>query len=169
MNAVKRPEEDRQLYMGLDGKVGTFDALVDYETNATEARSRTPAGLNDKHLGGEIRNGRAVGFHHEGSANGRSRLVAGTETKPDAAGVYRARVEVRDDNGQWITKPSPSTFFPKHWTRSQVRTAILEAFANRSDMGNGNWTGKTSGGLAVVGHSDASGVIDSVYPVREGN
>jgi len=251
VNAVQRPEQDRQLYIGLDGRVGTFDALVDYEleqralasnpgttlgslaasaaavrggdtqriraagalgnalqaaaagiaigpglgrrtrsaggtmprraqgpdtqpatgtttTTATEARSRTPAGLNDKHLGGEVRNGRAVGFHHEPSANGRSRLVPGTVTKPDASGVYRARVEVRDDNGQWIEKRGPSTFFPKHWTRSEVRTAILEAFANRTDRGDGNWSGKASGGLIISGHSDENGVIDSAYPSRDG-
>lgn len=248
VNAVQRPEENRQLYMGLDGKVGTFDALVDYEleqralasnpgttlgsltaavaavrggdtgriraagalgnaiqaaaagiappglgrrtrsaggtmprraqgpdtqpatsstTNATEARSRTPAGLNDKHLGGEIRNGRAVGFHHEASANGRGRLVGGTATRPDARGVYRANVEVRADDGTWVRKVALSTFFPKHWTRTEVRTAILEAYANRVDRGNGTWRGTIAGGMTIIGHSDAGGVIDSAYPELE--
>jgi len=262
-------EEDRTLYIGLDGKIGTFQALVDYEleerilagnpgtvtgstaatfaryrstdemraagqlgnavgglggaiagkdlrklgevppkrsgrrrprpegpglgrrtrsaggmmprrndrrlaaaettaATATEtARSRTPAGLNDKHLGGEIRGGRAVGFHHEASANGRSRLVPGSETKPDAHGVYEARVEIRNDAGDWVAKGTPSSFFPKQWTRSEVRTAILQAYANRHDDGNGNWSGTVADGMRINGHSDQAGVIDSAYPLVE--
>jgi hypothetical protein len=130
----------------------------------TTARSRTPMGLNDKHLGGEVRNGRAVGFHHEASANGRSRLVAGTVTKPDSRGVYCASVEVKNDAGDWVAKNAPSTFFPKHWSRTQVRTAILEAYANRKDLGAGDWSGTTADGMTIRGHSDRAGVIDSAYP-----
>ena len=271
LNAPRPPQEDRALYIGLDGKVGTFQALVSYEleerilagnpgtttgswtatlairgkatteevraagelgnavenlagvaagfkleklgrspppevsgrrsprargpglgrrtrsaggamprrndgrvaqagaaTAPVEARSRTPAGLNDKHLGGEIRNGRAIGFHHEASASGRARLVGGTATAPDARGVYRARVEVKNDDGTWVAKGTPSTFFPKDWTRTEVRTAILEAYANRSELGNGDWRGKTAQGMLVIGHSDTTGVIDSAYPEMEG-
>ena len=133
----------------------------------TSARSRTPAGFNDKHLGGEIRGGRAMGVHHEPSGEGTSRTMPGTVSKPDKHGVYTARVQVRADDGTWVDKHAPSTFFPKTWTRSEVRTCILEAFANREDLGGGNWSGKTRSGITVQGHSDARGVIDSAYPLWE--
>jgi hypothetical protein len=131
-------------------------------------RSRTPTGINDKHLAGEIRNGRAVGFHLEAASNGSARVVPGTASKPDKHGVYKATVEIKDPaTGQWVTKRTESTLFPKGWTRSEVRTAILEAFANRKDLGNGNWEGKLANGMMIVGHCDANGYVDSAYPIRE--
>jgi hypothetical protein len=107
-----------------------------------------------------------VGFHLEAAANGSARVVPGTVSKPDRYGVYRATVEIKDPaTGQWVRKNTPSTFFPKGWTRSEVRTAILEAFANRRELGNGTWEGTLANGMTIMGHCDANGYVDSAYPV----
>src|SRR5262245_66538386 len=62
---------------------------------------------------GEInRHGEAVGYHHRpnGSDPPSARLLEIVQP-PDANGVYRARVAIRDSaSGAWVRKDIPSTF-----------------------------------------------------------
>ncbi len=141
---------------------------------ATSPVSREVTSVADKHiLNGEVTYPRgrpvATGFHHQAPGTESSaRLVPGTQSSTNARGVYRSAVEIKDPaTGQWIRKDALSTFFPKTWTRSEVRTAILEAFANRTDLADGKWTGRLSNGMPVVGFLDESGRITSAYPEKE--
>jgi Bacterial EndoU nuclease len=111
----------------------------------------------------------AAGFHHQApGTESNARIVPGTQSAPDRHGVYEGRVEIKDPaTGQWVRKTAQSTFFPKTWTRSEVRTAILDAFANRTDVGNGRWTGRLSTGMRVTGYLDEARRITSAYPVKE--
>jgi Bacterial EndoU nuclease len=136
--------------------------------------ARQPTSLADKHmLNGEVTSSRGVpratGFHHQApGTEANARIVPGTQTPPNARGVYRGTVEVKDPaTGQWVRKDADSTFFPKTWTRSEVRTAILEAFANRTDRGGGVWTGRLSNGMVVTGYVDRAGRVTSAYPEME--
>ena len=66
--------------------------------------------------------------------NGDVRVIAGTESAPDATGVYRAHVQMADPDrpGLWVTKtdrngkPMDNTMFPKSWNAERV-AAELEA------------------------------------------
>lgn len=135
------------------------------------AGRRAPSSLADKHiLNGEINaRGAATGFHHEGvGSETNARIVPGTQTRPNGLGVYTARVEIKDPaTGAWVLKNAESTFFPKTWTRSEVRTAILEAFANRTEEGEGRWVGTLASGMKVRGFVDDSRRIVSAYPEME--
>ena len=64
---------------------------------------------------GEInRHGEAVGYHHRPiGVDPPGARVLRIVQPPDASGVYRARVALRDPpTGAWIDKKAPSTFFP---------------------------------------------------------
>jgi hypothetical protein len=137
----------------------------------SSAAARQPTSVADKHiLNGEVTTTRgkpvATGFHHEGDGTeGSARIVVGTQTAANAHGVYKGSVEMKDPaTGQWVRKGAESTFFPKTWSRSEVRTAVLEAFANRTDTGNGTWEGRLANGMKVSGYVDGSGRITSAFP-----
>jgi hypothetical protein len=137
-----------------------------------EPRARTPAGYDDRHItGGEIKysaSGRpeAQGFHLEGAhAEGKARVVKGTRTRPDARGVYKGAVEVKDPRtGQWVRKRRDSTFFPEGWDRQRVRREVMDAYANRTELGDGVWTGTSRSGMEINGFVDNAGRITSAYP-----
>lgn len=155
---------------GFGRRTRTFQA-----GGTADARRRTPVAFDDKHvLNGEVKRTaggalRAVGFHHQAPGTEQNaRIVSGTQTKPDRFGVYEASVEVRDtETGQWVRKNRASTFFPQQWSRSEVRSAVLEAYANRVDRGGGEWEGRLSSGMRIIITTDTSGRITSAYPLRE--
>jgi len=170
-----RVAEGRTRVAARTGAMAPARTTAAQSADRPDIAGRTPTAINDKHiLNGEVsldQRGRpyATGFHHQASGTeGSARLVPGTEWKPNRFGVYRADVEIRDPaTGQWLRKAAFSTFFPKHWTRSEVRTSILEAFANREDFGNGRWRGQLKGGMTIEGYVDASGRVTTAYPVME--
>ncbi|MDB4944825.1 MAG: hypothetical protein JWP97_4359 [Labilithrix sp.] len=139
---------------------------------AEPSKARTPTGIADKHImNGEVKYDkaghlRAVGFHHQApGTEANARIVKGTVSKLDEHGCYTANVEIKDPKtGRWILKQKPSSFFPQSWDRSQVRKTVLEAYANREVLPDGNWIGKTSSGITVHGYTDAAGRITSAYP-----
>lgn len=89
-------------------------------------------------------------------------------TKPDKHGVYSAEVEIRDPRtDRWVKKEGFSTFFPKEWTRSEVRTAILEAYARRPDPDARAWTARLPSGMHVFVAVDESDRIITVYPAQQ--
>lgn len=72
---------------------------------------------------------RATGFHHEG--DGTLARVGRVLRSPDASGVYKARVQVRDlDAGAWLDKPGASSLFPRDWSRDRVVTEVQSAYWN---------------------------------------
>jgi hypothetical protein len=84
--------------------------------------------------------------------NGDVRIVPGTESAPNAVGVYRATVEMPNPAvpGAWITKPGNNhTMFPD-WSRSRLQVELDAAWLNRS-VQNQTWAGQTPSGVQVRG------------------
>ncbi|PHA85118.1 hypothetical protein COE78_22105 [Bacillus pseudomycoides] len=104
--------------------------------------------LNNKaaeHLfhGNFNRRGEPGGYHHE-SMMGGGKVKPGSESPPNRFGVYSAEIEVNA-----VLKESPSTFFPKHWDRTQVMEAIHEAYSNKRRISGKLYSGKTSEGMEI--------------------
>ena len=127
--------------------------------------------MNVKHIfHGEInQKGRAVGFHHRGLIGHQRRARVVQITKPpNAQGVYEAEVEIYDSaSRRWITKPTPSTFFPNSWYRAQVVDEIGGAFKNRIFTSGEKWRGISPSGLTIEGYLDNAGNINTAYPLYE--
>ena len=117
---------------------------------------------------GEInRHGEAVGYHHR--LNGEDPPGARVERivqPPDASGVYRARVVLRDPaTGEWIDKKAPSTFFPDAMSDDEVVAAVLAAFQTARRRSDGQFVGTSGRGFAIEGWYQ-SGRINAAYPLR---
>jgi len=117
---------------------------------------------------GEInRHGEAVGYHHR--LNGEDPPGARVERivqPPDASGVYRARVAVRDPmTGMWIGKKAPSTFFPDAMSDDEVISVVLAAFQAGHRRGDGQFMGASGRGFAIEGWYQ-NGRINAAYPLR---
>jgi hypothetical protein len=85
---------------------------------------------------------------------------------PDAQGVYRARVEIRNARtGAWVRKKAPSTFYPDTMSDDDVVAAILAAFHRGKRRGNGQFFGDSGRGFTIEGWYQ-SGRINAAYPLR---
>jgi hypothetical protein len=117
---------------------------------------------------GEINHwGEAVGYHHraDGHDPPGARVLAVIEP-PDADGVYRALVALRDPNtGRWIEKKEPSTFFPDGMSREAVVAAALDAFHHGRLRSDGRFIGPSGHGFAIEGWYE-HGRIVAAYPLR---
>ena len=107
--------------------------------------------------------------------HGDVRLIEGTESPPDASGVYRAQVQMADPQhpGQWITKtdrngrPMPNTMFPKHWTAEQVMTEVTAAwFSPTKTIRGDKWSALTPSGVRVEGYLEPRVTAYPVYNKR---
>ncbi len=117
---------------------------------------------------GEInRRGEAVGYHHRpnGIDPPRARVLRVTQS-PDANGVYRARVALRDPaTGEWIDKRASSTFFPDSMSDDEVIKAVLNAFHDGRRQRGGAFVGSSGHGFMIQGWYQ-SGRIVAAYPLR---
>jgi filamentous hemagglutinin len=117
---------------------------------------------------GEINSrGEAVGYHHRSSgidpAGAQVRRIV---QPPDASGVYRALVAVRDPGtGAWVEKRAASTFFPDAMSDREVVDAILSAFRDASVAADGHFVGPSGRGFAIDGWYER-GRIRAAYPLR---
>jgi filamentous hemagglutinin len=85
---------------------------------------------------------------------------------PDANGVYRAQVALRDPaTGAWIDKRAASTFFPDAMSDGQVIGAVLTAFRHGRTRGDGEFSGGSGRGFVIEGWY-RGGRIASAYPLR---
>jgi hypothetical protein len=117
---------------------------------------------------GEInRHGEAVGYHHRpNGVDPPGARVEGIVQPPDASGVYRARVALRDPmTGVWIDKKAPSTFFPDAMTDNEIIDAVLAAFQAGRRRGDGQFIGASGRGFAIEGWYQ-NGRINAAYPLR---
>jgi hypothetical protein len=117
---------------------------------------------------GEINwRGEAVGYHHR--PNGVDPPGARVERivqPPDASGIYRARVALRDpETGTWIDKKAPSTFFPDAMSDDEVIEAVLAAFQAGRRRSDGQFIGASGHGFAIEGWYQ-NGRINAAYPLR---
>jgi Bacterial EndoU nuclease len=117
---------------------------------------------------GEINGrGEAVGYHHRlNGVDPPGARVQRIVQPPDASGIYRARVTLRDPpTGAWIDKKAPSTFFPDWMSDDQVIEAVLAAFQAGRWRGDGQFIGASGRGFAIEGwYQNAR--INAAYPLR---
>lgn len=117
---------------------------------------------------GEInRRGEAVGFHHRpNGVDPTGAKVLEIVQMPDANGVYRARVSLRNPaTGAWVRKKAPSTFYPNAMSDAEVVTAVLAAFRAAPVGRDGHFVGASGRGFMIEGWYQ-SGRINSAYPLR---
>ena len=131
--------------------------------------TKTDPPVNFVHIEfGEInRRGEAVGYHHRPNRlDPPGARVLRVVQPPDASGVYRARVALRDrTTGAWVQKKSPSTFYPDAMTPDEVIDAILAAFHDADRRHDGRFVGASRRGFMIEGWYQ-DGRIDAAYPLR---
>jgi YD repeat-containing protein len=122
----------------------------------------------DHVVGADYKNGKPTGGHS--LVRGDVRAVPGTESAPDAFGVYKATIKVPDpvNTGQWLTKTSNSstnTMFPKDWSETRIKVEVDAAWnsANKVVIGD-KWQSVTPSGVRVEGWVAPR---TTVYPVYQ--
>jgi Bacterial EndoU nuclease len=129
----------------------------------------TNPAINLMHIDfGEInRYGEAVGYHHRpGGVDPDGAHVLRIMQPPDANGVYRAFVAVRDPvSGAWVRKKAPSTFYPDTMSDPDVVDAVLAAFHSSSTRSDGQFIGPSGRGFVIEGWYQ-NGRINAAYPLR---
>lgn len=86
--------------------------------------------------------------------------------RPNAQGIYRARVEIRDPTtGRWINKGQPSTFFPDGWSRIRVLAEIKGASRQRYLTRGRYWEGRSPSGVRIGSYLDQAGAITTAFPI----
>jgi hypothetical protein len=138
-------------------------------TALAEKWTNTDPPINLLHIDfGEInRHGEAVGFHHRiHGADPDGARVLQIVQPPDANGVYRARVAIRNPaTGTWAQKKTPSTFYPDSMSDADVVAAILAAFRTGQKRGDGQFVGASGRGFMIEGWYQ-NGRINAAYPLR---
>ena len=131
--------------------------------------TETDPPINFAHIAtGEVnRHGAAVGYHHRADGiDPPAAKVLRILQAPDASGVYRARVALRDPaTGGWIDKRAASTFFPDAMSDDEVIGAVLAAFHRGRVRRDGEFVGNSGHGFAIEGWYQ-SGRINAAYPLR---
>lgn len=113
--------------------------------------------------------GKPTGGHS--LVRGDVRIVAGTESKPDVAGVYEATVLVPDpaNPGRWIQKTSnnsTNSMFPKDWSESKIKAEVDAAWNSPGKVASGDrWQSITPSGVKVEGWVAPR---TTVFPVYQG-
>lgn len=113
------------------------------------------------------KNGKPTGGHT--LLYGDVRIVPGTESVPDVAGVYKATIQVPDpaNPGQWITKTSnnsTNTMFPEDWDEIRVKTEVDAAWNNPNKIVQGDkWISVTPSGVKVEGWISPRATVYPVY------
>nr|WP_296231075.1 EndoU domain-containing protein [Pseudomonas sp. UBA4617] len=110
-------------------------------------------------------NGNVVGGHS--TVTGDVRVIPGTESAPNAKGVYSAKIEVADPSnpGSFLPKTNNggvSTMFPKSWSSDRIKVEVDVAFKNKTITGN-KWTGTTPSGVKVEGYLNPKTTVIRSY------
>ncbi len=119
------------------------------------------------------RTGEPTGGHS--LLKGDVRIVSGSESAPDATGVYRAHVQMADPQrpGQWLTKtdrngqPMFNTMFPKDWTAERITNELDAAWNSPTKTKKGEkWSALTPSGVRVEGYLAPRVTAYPVYSKR---
>ncbi len=145
--------------LGSDGTEGSDNTPVDRSIgNLQNTGNFRPSALH--HIfEGDLRGTNAGGFHYEGVPGAGGSIIPGTETPPNAYGVYEAQVEV---NG--VEKEGISTFFPQSMSPQEVVNSINEAYNTRTFVRGNTYVGTTSTGMRIYMFLDRTGHIISAFP-----
>lgn len=141
--------------------------LASQAARAEKVWTTTEPPINATHIFlGEInRSGKPTGFHaRPGGEDPENARVLEIRAGPNRAGVYTARVEVRDPgNGRW--KEKFSTFFPDRLSHPEIVSAIGHAYQHREHGRDQPWRGPSGLGFRVQGYTLRDGRINTAYPV----
>ena len=104
--------------------------------------------------------------------NGDVRIVE-MVSPPDANGVYRAVVEIRQPDGQWTTKSNKggsNTMFPADWSREKIIEEVDSAWKNRKAHSNEDkWIGTSNSGIEIEGYKYPNPTAFPVYKKGDKN
>ncbi|WP_055070523.1 EndoU domain-containing protein [Clostridium massiliamazoniense] len=111
---------------------------------------------------GTVKDGKAEGFHYANIKNSSSCIISGTESAPNAFGVFKAKAEIdgkvkSDDNGY-------STFFPNSMSPQKVIDSINEAYSNAQNIHGNIYVGKAKNGMKIEMYLTSDGKIISAFP-----
>jgi hypothetical protein len=111
--------------------------------------------------------GEPVGYHHRADGiDPPGARVLRIVQPPDARGIYRALVALRDPfTGAWLDKRAASTFFPDAMSDAQIVDAVVAAFRNGRRHRDGRFIGGSGHGFAIEGWY-RGGRIVAAYPLR---
>ena len=113
---------------------------------------------------GNVRRGKAGGYHYECIKDTAGNIVNGTEELINDLGVYKAQVEVngipKSGNGGY------STFFPKEKSPQDVIDSINEAYNNKVFVvgSKNSYIGISNNGLEIEMYINNNGKIISAFP-----
>ena len=113
---------------------------------------------------GNVRRGKAGGYHYECIKDTAGNIVNGTEVLINDLGVYKAQVEVngipKSGNGGY------STFFPKEKSPQDVIDSINEAYINKVFVvgSKNSYIGISNNGLEIEMYINNNGKIISAFP-----
>jgi len=83
-------------------------------------------------------------------------------------GVYRANIKVYDHTKKaWVTKNTPSTMFPDHWSRDEVMRAVKSATndPSRQVIGSNKFIGvDQQTGMKIIFTTNANNELTTAYP-----
>ncbi len=129
--------------------------------------SRTSPRINLTHIfEGEINSRwKPTGFHSRpGGRDPAGARVKKILSPPNRAGVYTARVVIRDRRtGRWLEKFS--TLFPDALDREQVIKAILHGWRHRKPGRKQPWQGPSGLGFPIRGYVNHRGDINTAFPI----
>lgn len=115
-------------------------------------------------LEGNVRRGKAGGYHYECIKDTAGNIVNGTEVLINDLGVYKAQVEVngipKSGNGGY------STFFSKEMSPQDVIDSINEAYNNKVFVvgSKNSYIGISNNGLEIEMYINNNGKIISAFP-----
>ncbi|WP_408497287.1 EndoU domain-containing protein [Paraburkholderia xenovorans] len=132
----------------------TSDEYLNLQASTDVRNVAVPIDFNGHIFSAEVKpNGNVVGGHS--TATGDVRVIPGSRSRPNAQGVYEARIEVADsaNPGRFLPKTNNggvSTMFPDSWSTDRIKVEVDAAYENRTVTGN-RWNGITPSGVAVRG------------------
>jgi hypothetical protein len=115
-----------------------------------------------------------------GDFNARSRKVTGGHSllngdvrivevvsPPDVNGVYKAIVDIKQPDGQWVRKENgsaPNTMFPATWNHERIVEEIDSAWKNQMPtLMDNRWKGQSKSGLLIEGYKTPNPTAFPVY------
>lgn len=111
---------------------------------------------------GKIQNEKLKGVHYYDE----NKIKIIEVLKINERGVWSAIIEKLNDEGKWIKKNSPSSFFPKEWTIGQLYEEIIETDNNKTKKENSEniYESYTKSGIKVE-IVIVNGKRKTIYPV----
>lgn len=113
------------------------------------------------------------GIHHSSAIDGvTARLKDGTKIGPNSKGYYKSKVQMwhedNPNNGGWVNKKDPSTFFQDDWTESKVLEEIAEAYSKKKKIKGNKFQGEMSDGTMLEFYIDGADKVENIssaYPI----